>query len=73
MLKIKFKTNNAAFTNENTGESSQEHKRIECSRILRRLADQLENGTLQKSRFSVSQCCVDYNGNYVGEMRLTNR
>ena len=57
MLTIKIKTDNAAFEDD-------PGKAYECARILRELANKLERG------HEVGKC-IDYNGNTVGEWRLT--
>ncbi len=57
MLTLKIKTKNAAFEND---------KHAECARILRDLADKLESG----NNFCIA---LDYNGNLVGNLNITNR
>jgi hypothetical protein len=56
MLRIKIETKNAAF----------EEKEYECSRILRKVADQLDEGFTEG-------LCTDTNGNTVGAWELTKR
>lgn len=58
MLTVKIKTNNNAFT---------DNIPAECARILRELADRLENEYEQDGGLR------DYNGNTVGSFTLTTR
>lgn len=54
MLKIQIETDNAAFEDE---------KSLECGRILREIADKMEEGYIHGP-------CLDYNGNKVGTWEL---
>ena len=67
MLKINIQTNNAAFNGEDN------YIDFECARILRELADKLDNQHYQKHKGVKTMLAVDHNGNYVGQATLTNR
>ena len=58
MLTVKFKTDNAAF--------SDDADTLEVTRLLREVADEIQQG-------STSGAILDYNGNKVGTYKLTNR
>lgn len=58
MLKVKVKTDNDAFAEDNGGPGE------ECARIMRRIADSLDEGY-------TSGLCVDANGNTVGSWEVT--
>lgn len=58
MFELNFETRNAAFT-ENAGDAS-----VESARIMRDVAEALDNGCLQGS-------VIDVNGNRVGYWTLT--
>ena len=67
MFELKIKTDNAAFCDE-SGDSDNEYMKaykdtmqcIEVRRILQSVIKALEDGRTQG-------CCIDYNGNVVGE------
>jgi hypothetical protein len=61
MLKIEFATDNAAFGDPES--TSDWHLRAECSRVLRRIADQVLAGT-DDGRI------MDANGNQIGKWSL---
>lgn len=63
MLKIEFKTGNAAFNDPCTGEPNAIYERNECIRILKEITKRLENGYSEGS-------CMDLNGNKVGTWEL---
>ena len=58
-MNIKFDTDNAAFDDEGGGDM-----RAECSRIIRELAERIENGSEERGAL------YDINGNRVGEWSL---
>ncbi len=60
---LTIKTDNAAFSNDD-GEDSDDAKRAECARILREVADLLDNGSQE------SAGVYDVNGNKVGKWSL---
>lgn len=57
MFKVEFATDNAAFEGE--------ARRDECARILREIADKLENGSQDEAKV------YDQNGNAVGRWSLS--
>lgn len=59
MVEIKFRTGNAAFHDDN-GEEDEYCRNQETARILRKIADKIENGW---DRGSVG----DLNGNKIGD------
>lgn len=61
MLQIRFDTENAAFDDGN--------RECEVARILRELADKIENG----GATGMFQNVFDANGNVVGTFKLTNQ
>ena len=60
MFKLTIKTGNAAFCDPYTGEESGWDENYEVARILREVADKIENGKREGKT-------IDYNGNSVGE------
>lgn len=66
MFKIEIKTGGAAFTDPHTGEESSWDECYEVARILRELADAIENGKREGS-------CIDINGNKVGKFSFYER
>lgn len=63
MFELKFRTGNAAFHNEATGEEDAYCKARECQRILNEVIKKLEYGCREGT-------CADYNGNKVGTWKL---
>ena len=63
MVEIKFRTGNAAFHDDN-GEKDEWYRNQEVARILREIADKIENGW---DRGSVG----DLNGNKIGDWRVS--
>lgn len=66
MFKIEIKTGNAAFADPHTGEYSEWHENYGVARILREIADKIENGKREGK-------VMDYNGNSVGEFTFYER
>lgn len=64
MLKIEFKTGNAAFNDPYTGEPDDIYLRHESVRILEEVVTKIGNGYTEGS-------CIDLNGNKVGSWELT--
>ena len=62
MVEIKFKTGNAAFHDDN-GEEDEYYRNQEVARILREIADKVEN-------YWDAGSIADYNGNKIGEWRV---
>ena len=60
MFKLEMKTGNAAFADPYTGEESSWDECHEVARILREIAEDIDNGKRYGS-------CIDYNGNNVGK------
>ena len=58
MLTVKFKTDNAAFSDDSDT--------LEVTRLLREVADKIQQGRTEG-------VVIDYNGNQVGTYKLTNR
>jgi hypothetical protein len=65
MVHITIKTDNAAFSNDD-GEGKAEGP--EVARILRHLADRVENATVIEG---YACPCIDANGNTVGKFEAT--
>lgn len=63
MLKIEFKTGNAAFNDPYTGEPDDINLRYESVRILKEVVAKIESGYTEGS-------CIDLNGNKVGTWKL---
>ena len=63
MLKIEFKTGNAAFCDDYTGEPDDYSLRCESVRILKEVVSKIENGYTEGS-------CADIYGNKVGSWKL---
>lgn len=63
MVKIEFKTGNAAFCNEFTGNPDVYSERMEIKRILEKICADIEDG---KTGGSV----MDYNGNHIGKWSI---
>ena len=63
MFEIKFRTGNAAFNDEMTGEPDLYIEALECQRILQDVIKKLEAGYCDGS-------CIDLNGNKVGTWQL---
>ena len=66
MFKIEIKTGNAAFTDPYTGEYSGWDENHEVARILREIADKIDDGKREGK-------AIDYNGNSVGEFTFYER
>ena len=64
MFELKIKTGYAAFCDPSTGDKSAYDEGIEVARILREVADKVENESREGS-------CIDYNGNKVGEFKFS--
>ena len=64
MFNMSFKTGNAAFHDPYEDGCNAYAKAEEVARILRNIADQIENGMRTEGS------CMDYNGNKVGEWKL---
>lgn len=68
-MTLNIKVDNAAFWDANCESEDQEHPEhmqamaYECARILREVAERLENG-------DEAGACVDVNGNRVGNFSL---
>lgn len=60
MFKLSIKTGNAAFCDPTTGEESSWDENHEVARILREIADKIDDGRREGK-------AIDYNGNSVGE------
>ena len=66
MLKLKIEVGNAAFHEDDEQKGDTAARDRECARILRRAADEIENG-------SDSLRLRDINGNLVGICTVTSR
>lgn len=64
MFTLNMKTGNSAFTDP-YGENDHMAECQEVARILREVAYQIENG------IRTDGSCMDYNGNKVGEFKLS--
>lgn len=60
MFNLLIKTGNAAFRDPYTGEESSWEENHEVARILREIADKIDDGKREGK-------AIDYNGNSVGE------
>lgn len=60
MFKLSIETGNAAFCDPATGEESSWDENHEVARILREIADKIDDGRREGK-------AIDYNGNSVGE------
>lgn len=60
MFKLSIETGNAAFADPYTGEESSWDENHEVARILREIADKIDDGRREGK-------AIDYNGNSVGE------
>ena len=60
MFELKMTTGNAAFFDDAGDTSDGFAKRVEVARILHHTIEQIRAGKTQG-------CCIDYNGNVVGE------
>jgi len=63
MLKVEIKTGGAAFRDTYSGEENDVAEAMECARLLRKIAKQMEDGAREGS-------IMDLNGNKVGRWSL---
>ena len=70
MFSLKIKTDGYAFRDPFSGEADRNACQMEVSRILRELAEMLEQDAVFGKSVSYS-ALMDINGNRVGEMKCT--